>query len=119
MLIAELLTLLTAINVDVGNCPHSDTKDNIYSENPMVHTPLLSAILSFSAPSGAPTDVVASVQSESSIDIWWSPPELFKQNGPITGYSVSLTYGNETRSVYNVSGNTLYVNATGRALLNH
>ena len=65
------------------------------------------------APTGAPTDVSGSPLSESSIVIQWSPPELFERNGPISGYDVTLIYGNGTQGTYQLKGDTFSIQIEG------
>jgi len=65
------------------------------------------------APSGPPTGVLVTSQSESSIVIQWNPPELFERNGVISGYQVKLTYSNKISKVYTVSGFTLNLQIEG------
>ena len=70
-------------------------------------------------PSGPPTNVLVTSQSESSIVVQWNPPELFERNGPISGYQVNLTYTNNTNKVYTVSGFTFNLQIEGNCANTH
>ena len=60
------------------------------------------------APSGPPTDVVATALSATTVSVSWQPPPLLDQNGVITAYQVVLVDTMDgSRKMSSVSGNTL------------
>ena len=60
------------------------------------------------APSGPPTDVVATALSATTVSVSWQPPALLDQNGVVTAYQVVLVdTSNESRKMSSVGGNTL------------
>ena len=62
----------------------------------------------YTAPSGAPTDVVATALSATTVSVSWQPPALLDQNGVITAYQVVLVDTMDgSRKMSSVSGNTL------------
>ena len=73
------------------------------------HPPPLLLLSSYkpTVPSGSPANVSVTAQSESSVVVQWSPPELFERNGVIEGYEVLLSYtsSNDTNRTYSLTGN--------------
>ena len=60
------------------------------------------------APSGPPTDVVATALSATTVSVSWQPPALLDQNGVITAYQVVLVDTSDgSRKMSSVGGNTL------------
>jgi len=70
----------------------------------------------YTAPSGPPTNVIVSSNSESSIIVQWSSPGVFERNGVINGYQVHLNYSNRTSKVYTVSGSTFNLQVEGSSM---
>ena len=54
-----------------------------------------------------------SSQSDTSLVVQWSPPELLQRNGPIDGYEVYFTYRNGTHTTHAVSGQILNLQIEG------
>ena len=47
-------------------------------------------IISFSVPTGSPTNIQVRLLSSTSVIISWGPPDILHQNAPITGYILHL-----------------------------
>ena len=68
------------------------------------------------APTGSPQGVRASPISSSSVRVYWSPPQLHLQNGPLTGYKISCSPSpSGSRASASASSNSSSAMVTGLA----
>ena len=68
------------------------------------------------APSGPPTDVVATALSATTVSVSWQPPALLDQNGVVTAYQAVLVDTSDgSRKMSSVGGNTLTLLFEGMA----